>query len=129
MNKRIILGAVVFAVVVSGCAIKPNPEEIGPYPSNYKEMLKAHVLRTYFDPYSLRSVSVSQPIQGHLFFQQGWVVCLESNAKNRMGGYAGLQRTAYLLNRNAVVQTMEKATLCDDARVSYSPWPELEQMK
>jgi len=130
MNKRIlILLATVVVSLLSGCAVTPNPDAIGPYPTDYKQMLKSHVLRTYFDPYSIRSVSVSQPIQGHLFFRQGWIVCLESNAKNRMGGYIGLQRTAYLLNRGNVVQTMEKAPLCNDAQVSYSPWPELEQMK
>ena len=129
MNKRNLLTAGVFAALVSGCAVTPNPEAIGPYPQDYKEILKTHILRTYFDPYSLRSVSVSQPIQGHLYFQQGWIVCLEVNAKNRMGGYIGLQRTAYLLNRGTVVQTMEEAQLCDNVQVSYSPWPELEQMK
>ena len=116
-------------LLLVGCAVTPNPEAIGPYPSDYKETLKAYVLRTYFDPYSIRSVAVSQPIQGHLFFQQGWIVCLESNAKNRMGGYIGLQRTAYLLNRGNVAHAMEKAPLCDNAQVSYSAWPELEQMK
>lgn len=128
MTKPIALAAFA-ATLLGGCAVTPNPEAIGPYPTDYKQTIKAHVLRTYFDPYSIRSVSVSQPIQGHLFFQQGWIACLESNAKNRMGGYIGLQRTAYLLNRGNVVQTMEKAPLCNDPQASYSPWPELEQMK
>lgn len=128
MSKRVLLGTGVVFLLAS-CAVTPNPDAIGPYPSNFKESLKAHVLRTYFDPYSIRSVSVSEPIQGHLYFQQGWLVCLESNAKNRMGGYIGLQRTAYLFNRGSIVQTMDKAGLCDNAKLGYSPWPELEQMK
>jgi hypothetical protein len=129
MNNKSRHGAVLLAVLISGCAVTPNPEAIGPYPSDYKETIKAHVLRTYFDPYSVRSASVSQPIQGHLFFQQGWIACLEANAKNRMGGYIGVQRTAYLLNRGSVVQTMEKAPLCNNPQVNFSPWPELEQIK
>lgn len=123
------LFAVAMGALLTGCAVTPNPDAIGPYPSDYKGNLKSHILRTFFDPYSIRSASVSQPIQGHIFFQQGWIVCLELNAKNRMGGYIGLQRTAYLLNRGNIVQTMEKAPLCNAAKLSYSPWPELEQMQ
>lgn len=129
MHNKNQLGAVLFVVLISGCAVTPNQDAIGPYPTDYKETIKAHVLRTYFDPYSVRSASVSQPIQGYLFFQQGWIVCLESNAKNRMGAYIGVQRTAYLLNRETIVRTMENAPLCDKPQVSYSSWPELEQVK
>lgn len=117
------------ATVLTGCAVTPNPDAIGPYPSDYKQALKTHILRTYFDPYSIRSASVAQPIQGHLFFQQGWIVCLELNAKNRMGGYIGLKRTAYLINRENVINSMEDAPLCNDTTLSYSSWPELEEMK
>jgi len=129
MNKKNLLGAALLSVLISGCAVTPNPEAIGPYPSDYREIIKSHVLRTFFDPYSIRSASVSQPIQGHLLFQQGWIVCLEANAKNRMGAYIGVQRTAYLLNRGSVVQTMNKAPLCNNPQVNFAPWPELEQIK
>ncbi len=130
MTNKVQLYVVVWAVVISGCAVTPNPEAIGPYPDNYKDILKTYVLRNYFDPYSIRSASVSQPVQGHFFFQQGWIVCLELNAKNRMGGYIGLKRTAYLINRGVIIQTIEQPPLCDDPRLFfYSAWPELEQLK
>ena len=114
-------------VIAAGCAVTPNPEAMGPYPTHYKEVIKTHIQRSFFDPYSLRGVSISMPMQGHLFFQQGWIVCLEANAKNRMGGYIGLQRTAYLLNYDAVLQSMDKAPLCNNPQVSYTPWPEIEE--
>jgi hypothetical protein len=129
MSSKIFFGAVVLVIFTSGCAVKQNPEAIGPYPSDYKEIIKSHVLKTYFDPYSIRSASISQPIQGHLFFEQGWIVCLEVNSKNRMGGYIGVQQTAYLLNRGSVIQSMMKASMCNSPKVSFSPWPELEQIK
>lgn len=129
MNSKSFFGAVALVIFISGCAVKPNPEAIGPYPSDYKEIIKSHVLKTYFDPYSIRSASISQPIQGHLFFEQGWIVCLEANSKNRMGGYIGVQQTAYLLNRGSVIQSMEKASMCNSPKVSFLPWPELEQIK
>jgi hypothetical protein len=128
-NRTKLLYLLGYAAVISGCAVTPSREAIGPYPNNSRAIIKAHVMRTYFDPYSIRSASVSQTIEGHLYFQQGWLVCLESNAKNRMGGYVGIQRTAYLINRGSIVQTMEKAPLCDDPQFFYSPWSELEQLK
>ncbi|HJZ06104.1 MAG TPA: hypothetical protein VJ327_09720 [Patescibacteria group bacterium] len=95
----------------------------------YEEIIEAYVKRTFYDPYSLRDVSISQPIQGHILSQQGWIVCFEANAKNRMGGYVGIQRGAYLINRDSVVQTWANAPLCNDTRFQYSPLPELEQVQ
>lgn len=116
------VGAVALAVV--GCTVTLDPAKIGPFPNDYKALIKATVMREFFDPYSMRSVSISYPESGYLFFQQGWLVCLEANAKNRMGGYVGLKRTAYLIHEDTVVNQMEGAPLCD--KVSYQPWPEME---
>lgn len=111
-------------LILSACAVKPDPEAAGPYPSNYKEILKRHIEESFYDPYSIRSVSISGPQMGHLYFRQGWIVCLEANAKNRLGGYVGLSRDAYLINRGQVVNMMEEAPFCDD--LTLSPWPEME---
>lgn len=116
-------------IVVGGCAMPPQATDPGPFPADYKAVLQRHLARSLFDPYSVRSASISWPEAGHLFFQAGWLVCAEFNAKNRMGGYVGLQRTAYLLRENEVVRTMDKAPLCNDVRMKYSPWPEAEQAK
>ena len=114
-------------LLVSACAVAPNQDEIGPYPSEYRDIIKKHLQRTLFDPYSVRSASISLPTQGHLLFRQGWIVCVEMNAKNRMGGYVGIQRTAYLLNRGAIAQEMDMAPLCDGNQLAYNKWPEMEQ--
>lgn len=116
-------------LALTGCAVTPNPEAMGPFPNNYKEIVMDHVLHTYFDPYSIRSASISYPARGHILFQQGWIVCLESNAKNKMGGYIGLRRTAYLLHGGAVVREAPNAPMCDGSSVYYDEWPELEQIK
>lgn len=128
MQKKSLL-VILLLVLTSGCAITPNPEAMGPFPNDYKEIVMDHVLHTYFDPYSIRSASISYPAQGHIVFQQGWIVCLESNAKNKMGGYIGLQRTAYLLHEGSIVREAPNAPLCNDSSVYYDKWPELEQIK
>lgn len=78
---------------------------------------------TFYDPYSIRSVSVSTPIEGHIFFQRGWITCLKANAKNRMGGYTGLQSTAYLIHQGEVINVQENSDLCEESQVIYYPWP------
>jgi len=83
----------------------------------------------FMTPILCEMYQISQPIQGHILSQQGWIVCFEANAKNRMGGYVGIQRGAYLINRDSVVQTWANAPLCNDTRFQYSPLPELEQVQ
>jgi len=116
-------------MIVSGCMVKPDQDQIGPYPDNYKSIVKDYIEKAYFDPYSLRRVSLSKPLQGHLFFQQGWLVCLEANAKNRMGGYTGFKANALLINRGTVVQTMKEAPLCQKTEAIYDAWPEMDSGK
>lgn len=103
-------------VAVSGC-VAMKEEDAGPYPSNYKELLRANIRQSFFDPYSMRDVAVSPPQTGHLLFTVGWVVCLQANAKNRMGGYTGLQRTAFLIKNGAIVNSMPRAPMCESVTV------------
>ena len=124
--KRIILFLASIAILLQGCAVTPDLRQIGPYPANYKSIIKDYAEKAFFDPYTMRSVSLSSPVEGHLFFQQGWITCLRANAKNRMGGYTGLKSTAILINNGRVVQTMSEAPLCNDPRIQYEPWPEMD---
>ena len=120
------LSVLVPLFLLTACTVMPNQDEIGPFPSDYRDVVKKHLQRTLFDPYSVRGASISLPSEGHLFFRQGWIVCVELNARNRMGGYVGLQRTAYLINRGTITKTMEKAPLCDGNHLAYNRWPDIE---
>ena len=44
---------------------------------------------------------------------------LQANAKNRMGGYTGLKRTAFLINNNKIVNAMTDAPFCNG--LTYYP--------
>ncbi len=128
MIKKILLPVLV-SMAVTGCMVKPDQDKMGPYPYNYEFIVKNYIENAYFDPYSLRRVSLSMPLQGNLFFQQGWLVCLKANAKNRMGGYAGFKANALLINRGKVVQTMKEASLCKKPKIIYYAWPEMDAGK
>ena len=120
--KRI--GTLAALLALGACAVKPDLAQIGPYPADYKELIKGHIDRSFFDPYSMRNVAISYPNQGHIFFKQGWIICLEANAKNRLGGYTGLKKQAYLVNNGQVINSVGGQGICDG--VSLSPWPEME---
>lgn len=123
MSAAKIFISLAFMVGVSGC-VTLDRKQVGPYPAQYKEIVKQYVDKTYYDPYSMRGVAISRPQKGHLFFQQGWIVCFRTNAKNRMGGYTGLSEVAILINRHEVVNSMDDAPLCEG--VAFEPWPEME---
>jgi hypothetical protein len=116
---RTCLSAALAAATLSGC-VTASSEAIGPYPTNWEQALRDTIRKTFFDPYSIRDARATSPQTGHLFFQQGWVVCFEANAKNRMGGYTGLKRTAYLLNNGQVVNSMTDAPLCNSPGLHYT---------
>jgi len=123
MKLSVVVICSVAGIGMSGCmTVKPDSEAIGPYPSNYKEIVKEYVEKSYFDPYSMKSVAITHPVEGHLYFQQGWIVCLQANAKNKIGGYTGLKRNALLINNYSVTQSMTNAPLCKNSQLSYFPW-------
>ena len=103
-----------------------DPAKSGPYPQNYRQLAKDYVRTTFFDPYSMRDVQISTPHNGRMFAQQGWVVCIAANAKNRMGGYTGLKKTALLMRDGAVIDADEGAAACDS--FDFAPWPEMENI-
>ena len=120
--KSIIL-AFLILTVTTGCAQRMN---FGPFPSDHKDIVRDYIKKQYFDPYSLRDVKISNVTSGHLGYTQGWVLCLECNAKNRMGGYSGLRRDLLLINDGQVVKTQENSRSCDSDVFTMTPWPEME---
>jgi hypothetical protein len=119
------IAAVIACLGIATCAAPPAPQQsAGPAPENYKAILKAHIEKSYFDPYSVRNVAVSKPTLGKIGSEPGWVVCLQSNAKNRMGGYVGLKKDAYLIRNGIIINSETEAPVCE--ALQLEPWPEIE---
>ena len=140
MNPRKFLVACLTLTVSVGCASLDQPNtSLGPFPTDFKTTIKKHVLRSFFDPYSIRDASISEPVGSRTGEPDGWLVCLETNAKNRMGGYTGLSRTAYYVRLGGQVVGLETGdygnyscsgrTLTGTRTLTFSPWPELEQLQ
>ena len=109
--------------LVAGCA-QQDFKASGPYPQDYKRITASYIQKSFVDPTSLRDVAIGNPIKGRIGDENGWIVCLRANAKNRAGGYEGLKKTALLINHDKVTQFTNNAPLCNDTVLE--PWPEME---
>ena len=107
----------ILLVVLSSCAIIPlvpteeqiSKADFGFYPENYKEIVKNYYSKSLFDPYSAHYIWLKLPIRGYIStYNQlhfGYLVHIELNAKNRMGGYVGSKAIAVLVKNNHVIGT------------------------
>lgn len=120
---------VMAGLLVGGCAATGSPIDTkaidSPKPSNHKRIALEFMRTSLFDPYSVRDARVSFPRWGGPVFTPGWVVCVEANAKNRMGAYTGRQTTALVIKNDRVINTGNEM-FCGEG-TTFEPFPELEQ--
>ena len=134
-HGRIILRAplvcvLVYCLTIVGCVgplagTSNTLDQYGPYPENYKQVFRTYLPKAFRDPDSLRDVAISIPIQGKMASIPGWLVCLQTNAKDRSGKYEGPTRRLYLMRDGAIADVLMKAQFCD--KVSLQPWPTAER--
>jgi hypothetical protein len=121
-NKRLIF--VVLSVALAGCATGSRPSgEVGPFPSNYRELVAQHIRAEFLDPSSLQDVWIAPPYRARLMFTDGWMVCVRVNAKNAMGGYTGQQGYGYLIVNGVIVQEGYGA---DCPNQPFAEWTQME---
>lgn len=101
-------------------------------PSNARAAALGYARRSFFDPYSVRDASISQPFvipYGLAGQSQAWVVCVRANAKNRLGAYAGLQETLIVFEGDTVDESRSMRDVTSACRsAQYGPFPELEAL-
>jgi hypothetical protein len=101
-------------------------------PSNARAAALGYARQNFFDPFSVRDASISQPFvipYGLGGQSQAWVVCVRANAKNRMGAYAGMQETLIVFSGDTVDVSRsgrDVASACRSAQ--YGPFAELEAL-
>ena len=112
-------------LTLAGC-VTTDPGEIsaaaGPLPADYKAQIVASARQSYFDPYSIRAAQIGTPERaGQIPLKGVWVVCVRSNAKNRMGAYTGIQDSQYHFNSGRLVFHGSGCV----REQAYHPFPEL----
>jgi hypothetical protein len=102
-----IVGCAIAASLI-GCTTIPTGQIIepaGPAPTRAQaeQMVLPILQRSLRDPESLRQFAIlGEPrlvngLTAGQNVEQGWLVCIEYNAKNGFGGYAGLKTDGYVL--------------------------------
>lgn len=128
------LGVFLSFLVLTGCKsesipIKAHEAETQP-PLAYKESVLNHIKRTYFDPYSIRSALISEPIAYYrVGFGHVWFVCYKLNAKNRYGAYTGLKQSTCSFDGNMLKNCREDSSDFNCGQAKYQPFPEAEELK
>ena len=120
----------------------PGESGIGPYPTEYRAIVRDYLRKALFDPYTVRDAQISKPKQGDLYIEgtlgvhkAGWLVCFRSNSKNRIGAYTGQSDMAILIRDGRALTSTSDPTHsnymikkdCADER--YEPFPEIEQSR
>lgn len=112
-NRRSIFVAALLSALIAGCA-SFTPQELssfdyGPYPENYKDIIRGYIDARLKDPSSAILEYRAGPGQvwqkGSIISSKeyGWGVCLWINAKNSYGGYVGRRPYAFLIRNGAIV--------------------------
>lgn len=118
-GMRIIFSAFA-AVAVAGCQTIPR-EPGPPPPANYRALIAADMRAKFYDPWSVRDVSITEPYVDPRF--PGWLVCIRANSKNQLGGYTGQQPVAYLLRDGKVIENnVSRADEVCSADKPMTPW-------
>jgi hypothetical protein len=116
-------GALLFFAVLllfSGCvALSPQhrdlmQDDFGPYPANYDALINQWLQANLKDPYSVRDLVTSEPVQGKywggLLVTGGNVAayrsCVQYNAKNSFGAYIGLRTYAFWMKNGRIINTV-----------------------
>lgn len=94
-----------------------------------------YIKTIYFDPYSIRDAQISSAVEATgLDSSKTPMICVDANAKNRMGGYARKSATVYYFGgAGQIVRSVNSSddvfvgSFCKDNRLQYTPFPEIEQ--
>ena len=120
------------ALVLAGCAAQPQMQDgmvVANLPPNYRDVIAEHVKKTYFDPYSIRDASISNPVDTTSIFGPVTNVCVKANAKNRMGGYIGIRATGYVFQSGKILNVLENEMIAGQCESrSYDPFYEIDSV-
>ena len=103
------------AVVIVGFALLATfhsvtwSVDVGSAPASgiYKPQIENEIVNMHADPYSLRSVQVSQPtlvepVFGYTDNNSAWAICLRYNPKNEYGAYAGMHTAVFYFRQDEI---------------------------
>jgi hypothetical protein len=97
--------------------------------------IAANIKTSFFDPYSIRDAQISSAVVSTgIDSSTTPMICVDANAKNRVGAYAGRQTTVYYFAPEGRIGRVANSSndvfveaFCKDNRLRYTPFSEIEQ--
>jgi hypothetical protein len=103
-----------------GCATAPTQDDMArlgfgePLTIDYQQVIRNHFAETLFDPYSAvlrigepaRGAVRLPPLAGGKYFS-GYLVLVQVNAKNRMGGYTGYKDYLFVFRDDRLIRVFK----------------------
>jgi len=126
MKNTLILAICIF--ILTGCAsvgqvASSGEEHIGPYPENWRTIVRNYIKSSYVDPYSVRDSEAAAPFRNKALFFDSWDICIRNNAKNRMGGYTGLTTSVISVQKGEVVAVDNSDFHCRGRNLKWESLP------
>ena len=102
----------VLVLALGGCAghvtkVQLSNADYGELSPGYKEAIQEQMQTRFYDPESARYRYVKPPVKGYAYVPNGapkltfgYIVDVNINAKNRMGGYTGEGEYTFLVKNN-----------------------------
>lgn len=116
------------ALSLAGCAgfgqvSTSGLESVGPYPDNWESLVRDYIKTRFVDPYTIKDAMAAPPYRNRKAFYDTWTVCLRMNAKNRMGGYTGLQYYSLGIKKGSIDQVdINPRFDCRDSSLIFKPF-------
>jgi len=118
----VVIGSLMAACGGVGEVRRGGEENVGPYPTNWKEIAASYIQNSYLDPRSVVDSEAAPPFRNNRLFFDAWTVCIRNNAKNQFGGYTGRRITELGIKHGQVVTVDDKNDMfCRNAR--FEPLP------
>lgn len=108
-----IFAVLVICVALSACgsltkSASENDAIRGPYPANWKAIVKQYIRSHYYDPTSVLDSVAAAPFKTRNNLKDAtWSICIINNAKNRFGAYTGRKLTILEVSNGQVDHTQE----------------------
>lgn len=106
--KLVLCLVIVFSMVSCATTRQATQEELGkgdfgPFPYDYRLMIQEHLSTRLLDPLSAMYY-FSKPRKARDGKRYGWLVKMEVNSRNRMGGYVGRKVLHYMIYYDEIWQ-------------------------
>lgn len=119
-------GALILSLLLAGCVTQQTHENIYLGPHLTQDQTKAFIIankhRIFVDPDSVRDVGITIPYASP---RARTTVCLQLNARNRMGGYTGLQEMYVFIQPDGQFDTHAVTDPSEGCGLPFRPFPEL----